>query len=542
MMIVFELAMVLIFAFTLIQILGTFGNANLQVALLNTQVLKTKINEACITGSATMDGFQFPQSLPPKVINSVFFNALGKLSINAAGDPHYVLYYEAFPYAEGVGWEVHQNLDNRMFAPYKHPDDTGTGWSIGRAVFEEALEDHIIAVDRLYLERLGTAVPGTPEDDVRQNHPQLLSYPRSVVITNIELTDLLGAVPAYSMSKPAEQEEGEAPPIIEEQIRTATESFGEWERDDTFFAFANYRGLNKLQQSSIKYRPCGDNTLCLKTREGVYTFPLGEECKNVDYIGIKYDSTESKWVRWGVPLGIVATGGIALYAMGAGSMAITVGKGLLNTIKTLIGYPVLAIPAGYAGARIYSYVASWYLSYKKSDLYVASPCNIDGTLTVERVSCDRVCGKMVTYPIYKVNKDTVENIGEHATCLDNIGGELDEWNRLGSLGNGQGSQCLLITLDEKPSNYCWTPNPYPAGVANFDIRLVASMGALPIRDNTFYISDTDNQAVVVNKMAGGEFSTKEFFKHLFESAVDIDWVWPSGFLTPAGQEWHGGIS
>jgi hypothetical protein len=54
------------------------------------------------------------------------------------------------------------------------------------------------------------------------------------------------------------------------------ESFGNWTED--FFRFSAYALLPDINKSMIKYRMCGADTLCLKTKDGIYRLPL-PSCK-----------------------------------------------------------------------------------------------------------------------------------------------------------------------------------------------------------------------------------------------------------------------
>jgi len=61
-------------------------------------------------------------------------------------------------------------------------------------------------------------------------------------------------------------------PFLISNIVLGNESFGNW--TDDFFKFSAYALLSDLNKSMIKYRMCGANALCLKTKDGIYRLPL----------------------------------------------------------------------------------------------------------------------------------------------------------------------------------------------------------------------------------------------------------------------------
>src|SRR3989338_522510 len=84
--------------------------------MLNTELLRSKMDEACLNGQATMDKFSLPQPKPTQLWG--ISDVLPRFAINVLGDPHYVLYYEAFPPGEGIGWEVYSNFPERYIATF----------------------------------------------------------------------------------------------------------------------------------------------------------------------------------------------------------------------------------------------------------------------------------------------------------------------------------------------------------------------------------------------------------------------------------------
>src|SRR3989338_8757295 len=98
-----DIVLILFSLLLLKAILGNFS-PDRQIAMLNTELLRSKMDEACLNGQATMDKFSLPQPKPTQLWG--ISDVLPRFAINVLGDPHYVLYYEAFPPGEGIGWEV----------------------------------------------------------------------------------------------------------------------------------------------------------------------------------------------------------------------------------------------------------------------------------------------------------------------------------------------------------------------------------------------------------------------------------------------------
>ena len=119
---VMQMVLIVILLGLILYLLSTIPS-NEQVARLNVELLRSKINEACVRGignKVTLEGFSLQQVKPSKV---VVVNLLAAYRIKGLGDPDFLLYYEAFPIGEGLGWEVYQSngLGYRIFAPITVP-------------------------------------------------------------------------------------------------------------------------------------------------------------------------------------------------------------------------------------------------------------------------------------------------------------------------------------------------------------------------------------------------------------------------------------
>ena len=234
---------------------GIVESAYEQIAFANTEKLRSAINEACFKGATAANPieieFELPQKLPPQipVLEEVLYEQLiGEFIIRPSGDPSYVLYYEMFPPGEAIGWELYHDFGYRAIGMLPEGATLPTASSFLASLRTEAAG------------RLGTDLKDKSLD---------------VFIGNIELTG--GFDPLTG--EPTEKGYGEFFGI------------GEWEDDN--FIFDNYLALSPMNKTIPKYQPCGDNSLCLKTTKGVYSYPL-KYCTDRDYVQV-INTNEAKY-------------------------------------------------------------------------------------------------------------------------------------------------------------------------------------------------------------------------------------------------------
>ena len=79
----------------------------------------------------------------------------------------------------------------------------------------------------------------------------------------------------------------EVPFVTANIVLGNNESFGNWS-DETFFKFSTYALLPEMNKSMVKYRMCGNNSLCFKTKDGIYKLPL-PSCNNIRGIQLFQD-------------------------------------------------------------------------------------------------------------------------------------------------------------------------------------------------------------------------------------------------------------
>ena len=221
-----------------------------QIALANFDKLSTAIQKACIEGNDQHIEFTIDQAKPFSFVGdasgtlNVLFDIGKKVSLAAGGDPAYVVYFEAFPPGDAWAWEEFLKMPSRNVIYYVPSGNLNIGDKIENA--REKL--------RTYLAN------------------QIGENPNPFVVGNIILDDLdvkiskstspmfgAGSVGKWNIDQESlAQSEGE----VDEQYLRA------------FYGFVEFFSIDDTQQSLLKYRACGENSLCMKTNTGVLRAPL----------------------------------------------------------------------------------------------------------------------------------------------------------------------------------------------------------------------------------------------------------------------------
>lgn len=424
MLIVFGMIFTVIGLFFLTSKVLAPSSANEQVAFANAEKLRSAIDEACLTGAnrgnPVQIDFYLPQNKPfTGFLNIWKIDSFAKFRIGMDGDPQYVLYYEAFPPGEGIGWEVRQVLDYRAITQLP-------AGATGTSDIEKAIDSAKSAVKTRY-----------------KTEP-------NVLVSNVILPEGID----LSTGSIIEKEE---------------EFLGKWRTDN--FIFQNYFFLQFLNKTFIKYMPCGDNALCLKTRSGVYRYPL-KYCNNIKYMQL------------------------------------------------------IALPEDPSSSNI--------ITGRYSDFYLASPCRgskvkvyvdncrndvgsvIDkawGNAIVRNGGCD----DSITYPVYIYSKGTLTdtdasgNKMEHMVCLDALGG--DEKTKHGSPSE---IKCVRVEL-KGSEGFCYTNNPILA-----DWQKILSPSLMTI--NYPVTETTDFMGSVIAIKPTTEIKSDKFLWAI--DKAEWFWAWP----------------
>lgn len=521
-----EVIVLFIFIFFLWKAIGALLNPDIQTAVLNTERLRAKINEACFNPGqiVTLDGFRLTQPKPNKLAG--FTDALPRFNIISGGDPNFVLYYEAFPVGEAIAWEVYEDFGTRVIAPYKHQSSEDTGDTIDKNDFTNKLLNQ-------HLPKIENGIKQFFEGSYAAQNPLVVNAEKNIAVNNILLQDSLGPIPAGIIAyKKLKIDSGVIETGQDEERMIGPINFdenplGKWVNDNQY-AFSSYRGLSEFEQSFIKYRPCEDNALCLKTRSSVYTFPLDPACADADYIQLAYDAREVELEQF-LPAGAVAA--------------------LARTWPRLI-----LTRLGIVGGTIAAFLAAretvgFALRYKVSDFYLASPCGIEKMEITRLDSCNDQnnnypCEKMVKYPLYEYS-DPVLKKGEHYTCIDNLGDDFDIKNDAQPNEFMEyPSSCIRIKVEVQPTDYCFTRNPqvthvYDGGswipvwmqqIKNWFTldaltKVFDGLGGLPVKGTTiFFATGLPKTDAVIIKPESISSTILSLNSEAFEKAWN--WGWP----------------
>ena len=202
-----------------------------QIAVFNFKKLGAAIDEACISGNVIETDFYIPQNIP---VASAASSYGPTYKMRNDGDPLFVVYYEMFPPGEAIPWEIYHDFGYRAIAtlPVGFGVDDISGYIQG-------IENEIIYQYRDKEE---------PPSDV----PILISN----IVLPVEFDPTNGA--------------------------ETDESIGKWV-DKEYFEFSEHWTLTAENKTFLKYIACGENSLCMKTKKGVYVYPL-KHCPNLEYI------------------------------------------------------------------------------------------------------------------------------------------------------------------------------------------------------------------------------------------------------------------
>ncbi|MBI4174569.1 MAG: hypothetical protein HY517_02900 [Candidatus Aenigmarchaeota archaeon] len=326
----------------LITIIFTKINPYDQIAFANVERLRASMDEACFAGQS-QTSFELPQ-LSPKFSSVLPIMPIWIIQSN--GDPNYVLYYEAFAPGDATGWEVYHSMQNRMVAPYIGNDGDNAGNV------------------RTYAENLQaiwkTKVTDNPDINTDQFESKELG---AVIINNIMLN---GNRPDYfsdeaGTNSPSQTNYGEWKSVKEQGAENPVPVEG-----DNVFLFNNYKALTSIGKTSIKYAPCGDNALCMKTRSGIYRYPL-RQCNDLKYVELVYDSRDKRRYIFeaagvaivaaaAIPAGTIAVGSTLTPAMA--SSATVIGETALGEAMMTAGGVTFIASPGAGGLAVTEIIGS----------------------------------------------------------------------------------------------------------------------------------------------------------------------------------------
>ncbi|MFH0836562.1 MAG: hypothetical protein V1870_00365 [Candidatus Aenigmatarchaeota archaeon] len=429
----FVMAVIILFS-----VVRGFGVPHKQTAFANTELLRLTMNKACIDGSATMDGFELPQTIPPDF--GGVYDIFPRIFVTTNGDPTYLLYYENFPAGEAIGWEVFTKSNARLVMPA--PSD---------------IEEMTVDEAARFLRNQRYEILGKYYEANRLASSQAILD--TILYSNIVLENVV--------------QENTFGPSVELPTLGILGDVGYWEDKGSyrFYKFQTYGLMPAVNKTLVKYRSCGPGNLCLKTREGIYAFPLDACEGKIDYVQLVYDV-----------------------------------KGLYVDITNI------------------DYIE------KISDFYLASPCGYSEKIVIEKTQCNYgsyACKKMVSVPIYDVKqndekKDIMTVVGEHYECLDSIGLlNTDYGNAVSGARN-----CLRVSFISTvgKNDFCWTQSWPRVGTNTMQ----------PVSASTEYNKEVFGiivKGISVHEKLLNEYEewSKKAIKTLGQFISLTKWTWPGFF-------------
>ena len=445
-----EFIILLVLLFTLTKIISGI-EPHFQIAYANAELLRSTIDGLCEqnSGSATLENWEFPQP-KPLVVNAgpveIGKNVIPKLMIKYRGDPNFLLYYEAFPPPQAFGWEVYQDLGERAVVPLTQ---TSSITSDANRTIENFLSGA----------RAATLI-------------------QSVIIPNI----ILG-------NKSAEG--------------AWLGSTGTW-RSDALYSLAGTDLMPQIAKSSVKYRACGDYTLCMKTKDGIIKLPLPNCAKQgiqIDYIQM-YRETGDVFESIGEDtLGAIgfstdewtlASWPARLFAIAKFSGKIT--TRLLGTVVAGIGAASIAADLAAGSENVAADIIALFTA-TSSDFALASPCKVSMDISIGKCDCENM--RQLKLFEYDAQKDALNAVGNYKTCWDRIEGAPDDSHAT--------VNCVKIGLRDA-TQFCRTQN----------VLLPLSGFVTSFGQATQYMPNFN--AV---QLLPGSTSLKPGF-----ASIDVGWVWP----------------
>lgn len=541
------ISLILIFLglYMLVAILLASFNPYDNIAFANTEKLRSAINEACIkNGPVYMNGFELRQNtlLPAyvRLLPAGIGEYFPKVMMSVNGDPYYVLYYEAFPPGDAVGWEVYQDHQYRLLTPLIDGFESNTRYKDPLNGVENYAEDQ--------LKRFLQEKPNSKADAVLINNiilsegfnPKFIAFQETSGIFGLGGRSGSAVVDRFQFGGPLPSK-----PNQFDKWRNS-DSSGNPFAGDNVFLFYNYAGMSIVQKSLVKYIPCGENSLCLKTTKGVYRFPLSE-CNDIKNVQMIYDARAGVATR---TLIVAGTAGAAVATVKIAPALLTVGGSLVRLVPTFtakVGVVVLeatgVTTVVYFGAKeIAQYLGTAFLAFKTSDLNLASPCVIRSdadqkAIKIEKRSCAKIelpgpnpshCTAVASYPLYRYDRDKgfVRSNKEHYTCIEKIANDdvIDKINPKIPYNNDD--QCIQITINTKAVG-CWTPDPYKDDIIVSDTQaFTAILGLTPVKDSLDYTKGSGSLDEIIILRPSDEENLNKFLSTWERKLV---WGWPWDF-------------
>lgn len=291
-----------------------------RIAVDSVQDLANTINLVCLTGNDQDIEIYLPQTLPEHEGLKDYITQY----FSTAGDPQFITYFEAFPPGEEYAWSQYVGVSMLLaIIPIRVP---GVGGSAKIAQFGSKYSKFTTGISQGLLKKMGTTAS---QAGLKQLY--------------------IAAVPN----------------VI---LRNAP-SWGRWYGKK----YVYNKGLSEIDKANEKFRTCGIDSLCLKTKYELFVFPL-DECKkrNITYVELSKGSAEHPTLSW-------------------------------QTIEDVFSVA------------------------KDKPFYLASPCK--AKFKVYKTKC--ACSDLETIPVYEYDEkaDTAVQIGERSICEKSVKKDLKFWEK-----------------------------------------------------------------------------------------------------------------
>ena len=335
----------------------TFINPSMSKSYASVANLAAKINEVCERGGSTEVNVALPQNIVDAELDlkvtkiSIGKGVFPRAAMISSGDPNVLLYYESFPPGEAVSWELHNDFDRRVVAYYRNAD-SGTVDCSGE--------------ERCILKQTENIISSRGYDYTVFGNLLLKNWQKNGI-------NFVGDV-------------------------------GEWNEDKSAYRFTHYDNIGNLNKTAIKYRTCGVNALCMKTRDSVLVFPLDKcEAAGIDYVQLSTQQQMFQGTEAGTK-GAIALVNVALkvkWLFGKLAWANKFSPRLIESARILQDKVPGIFNDAKSATKISLYTAAGAsvedtslvqkiedvatLADGNTDFYLASPC--EAQLVVEKTQC-----------------------------------------------------------------------------------------------------------------------------------------------------------
>ncbi|MBI5332858.1 MAG: hypothetical protein HZB65_04750, partial [Candidatus Aenigmarchaeota archaeon] len=478
-----QLILLVIAIILLVSLVREFGYPHKQSAFANIEMLRLSMNKACIEGSTSIDGFELPQNIPPDF--GGVYDIFPRIFITTNGDPSYLLYYENFPAGEAIGWEAYTRPNTRLIMPVS---DEINEMNVNEASL--FLKDQRHEILGKFYEANKLAGFSAVLDTVLYSN---------IVLQNVMQENTIG------------QRAQELAPSL-----GILGDVGYWEDKGfyKFYKFQTYGLVPAVNKTQVKYRSCGPGNLCLKTKEGIYAFPLDACNGKIDYVQLIYDVKNPNAFIKGAKKSVLGWAGL--------KAALVIG------LRNILGKWLFLFSSEKVVSVGIDFLKSFYVE-KTSDFYLASPCEYKGRIEIERGECttgDFGCKNMIKYPIYNVMNDNLEKVGEHYTCLDSIGVLGGDYGDVET----KGISCLKVKFisDTPKNNFCWTLNSRKS-ILGGQKNVLQPVGAIAAYNKNYkgvFVAGGDVHDILL-----GKYTTwfGKAMEKLIQYLVPVKWTWPGTF-------------